>query len=145
MFLGQFEPTIDDKGRITLPSRFREELADGAFITAGLDQNLVVMPTSRFEKIYAKINAMNPNDEIVRRYRRYTFARAAKVEFDSAGRFILPLNLREFAKLSNTSVVVGIGEEIEIWAPDLWKEQDQEMGDPDASTAGFEKIDLSIN
>jgi mraZ protein len=144
MFLGQFEHTIDEKGRITFPSRFREMLSDGAYVTTGLDKNLVVMTASHFNQLFERINSMNPNDPTVRRYRRFTFARAAKIEFDSAGRFIIPPVLREAAQLNNAAVVVGIGADIEIWAPELWAEQDKLMEDSENSTESFETLDLSI-
>jgi MraZ protein len=143
MFLGQHSNTIDEKGRITLPSRFRELLSDGAYITAGLDQNLIVMPASHFNQQYDRINAMNPNNPLVRKYRRFTFGRASKIEFDSVGRFIIPQNLRESANLTNSAIIVGIGEDIEIWSPNLWNEQDKIMEDPENSTSGFENLDLS--
>jgi MraZ protein len=143
MFLGQHTNTIDEKGRITLPSRFRELLSDGAYITVGLDQNLIVMPASHFIQQYERINSMNPNNPLVRNYRRFTFGRAAKIEFDSVGRFIIPQNLRESASLTNSAVIVGIGEDIEIWSPDLWAKQAEKLENPETSTSGFENLDLS--
>jgi MraZ protein len=144
MFLGQFEHTIDEKGRITFPSRFRELLSDGAYVTAGMDKNLLVMPSSHFNQLFERINSMNPNDPRVREYRRFTFSRAAKIEFDSAGRFIIPPVLRESAQLINAAVVVGVGTDIEIWAPELWAEQGKIMEDPEILTKSFESLDLSI-
>ena len=143
MFLGQHTNTIDEKGRITLPSRFRELLSDGAYITVGLDQNLIVMPASHFIQQYERINSMNPNNPLVRNYRRFTFGRAAKIDFDSVGRFIIPQNLRESASLTNSAVIVGIGEDIEIWSPDLWAKQAENLENPETSTSGFENLDLS--
>ena len=144
MFLGQFEHTIDEKGRITFPSRFRELLSDGAYVTAGLDKNLLVMTTSRFNQLFEHINSMNSGDPRVREYRRFTFSRAAKIEFDSAGRFIIPPVLREAAQLVNAAVVVGVGTDIEIWSQELWEAQDKIMDEPENSTKTFESLDLSL-
>jgi MraZ protein len=144
MFLGQFEHTIDEKGRITFPSRFRELLSEGAYVMAGLDKNLLVMPTSHFTELAERINSMNSSDPSVRNYRRFIFPRAAKIEFDSAGRFIIPPVLRESAQLISAAVVIGVGTDIEIWAPELWQEQNNLMEDPENSTKSFESLDLSI-
>jgi MraZ protein len=145
MFLGQFEHTIDEKGRITFPSRFRELLSEGAYVTLGFDQNLVVMTTSRWTLLYARINGMNSANPDIRNLRRFMFSHAAKIDFDSAGRFIIPPVLREAAHLNDAAMVVGVGDDIEIWAPELWTEQDKVLENPEVSAKRFETLDLSLS
>jgi MraZ protein len=144
MFLGQYNHTIDDKGRITFPSRLRELLVDGAYITQGFDQNLVVMTSVRWNLLYERINKMNMTDPELRNLRRFMFAMAAKVEFDSAGRFIIPQALKDIAHLDGNAVVVGVGDDIEIWAPEFWEEQKRKLDDPAANAQRFNTLDLSL-
>jgi len=144
MFLGQYNHTIDEKGRITFPSRLRELLVDGAYITQGFDQNLVVMTSIRWNLLYERINKMNMTDPELRNLRRFMFAMAAKVEFDSAGRFIIPQALKDIAHLDGNAVVVGVGDDIEIWAPELWEEQKRKLDDPAANAQRFNTLDLSL-
>jgi MraZ protein len=145
MFLGQYNHTIDEKGRITFPSRLRELLVDGAYITQGFDQNLVVMTSARWQLLYERINKMNMADPEFRSLRRFMFSMAAKVEFDNAGRFIIPQALKEVARLDGNAVVVGVGDDIEIWAPELWEEQTPKLDDPVANTQRFNTLDLSLS
>lgn len=145
MFLGQYRHTIDDKSRITFPSRLRELLIDGAYITQGFDQNLIVMTTARWNLLYERINKMNMTNPDFRSLRRFMFSLAAKVEFDSAGRFIIPQALKDVAHLDGEAVIVGVGDDIEIWSPDLWDSQIQKMEDPAASSQRFDTLDLSLS
>lgn len=145
MFLGQYNHTIDEKGRITFPSRFRELLVDGAYITQGFDQNLVVMTSARWDLLYERINKMNMTNPDFRSLRRFMFSLAAKVEFDNAGRFIIPQALKEVAHLDGTAIVVGVGDDIEIWAPELWSGQKNKMEDQEATTQRFNTLDLSLS
>jgi MraZ protein len=144
MFLGQYHHTIDEKGRVTFPSRFRELLVDGAYVTKGFDQNLTVMTTARFNLLYERINKMNMTDPNFRSLRRFMFSMAAKVDFDAAGRFLIPQALKEAAHLNGEAVVVGVGDDIEIWDPELWNEQINKMDDPEATSQRFDTLDLSL-
>jgi MraZ protein len=144
MFLGQYNHTIDEKGRITLPSRLRELLGDGAYITQGFDQNLLVMTSARFDLLSERIKKMNMADPDLRSLRRFMFSQAGKVDFDNAGRFIIPAALKEIACLENNAVVVGVGDDIEIWSPELWEEQKNKMKDPVANAQRFNTLDLSF-
>lgn len=145
MFLGQFEHTIDEKGRITFPSRFRELLADGAYLTRGFDQNLTIMTVSRFDKLSNLINNMNSLDSKVRDLQYFIFGNAVKVEFDSAGRFLIPQYLRELAHINGVAAVVGNYETIDIWAPELWAGHTQKFENPEMVTEAFSGLDLSLS
>jgi MraZ protein len=144
MFLGQYNHTIDEKGRITFPSRLRELLADGAYITQGFDKNLLVMPSARWNAFSERIMKMNMADPAARKLKRRMFAPAAKIDFDAAGRFIIQPELREYAGMANDVVIVGVGEDIEIWAPELWKEQKTALDDPETTAESFSTLDLSF-
>ena len=145
MFLGRYEHTIDEKGRITFPSRFREMLSEGAFVTLGFDQNLIVMSSPRWNQLCDRIKKMSMTDPNARALQRFMFSQAAQIELDSAGRFILPPVLRKNAQLTSSAVYVGIGDDIEIWAPELLAEQDKAMENPTLTAKRFETLDLSLS
>ena len=144
MFLNHYEHSIDEKGRITIPARYRDQLQGGAFLTKGFDQNLTIYPSARFHAILERLNHMNSMDPAIRALKRWFLSNAAEVEFDRAGRFIIPQNLREEAGLNGDAMVVGIGEEIEIWSPANWKLQNEQVATPDFKEKQFASLDLSI-
>ena len=109
MFLGQYQHSIDDKGRLMVPARFRELLAEGAFIPQGFDKCLMVMTDAYFKEVYERINAMNLTDPTARILRRMLLANAYPVEVDKVGRILVPSSLREFAALNGNSVIAGQG------------------------------------
>ena len=145
MFLGYYEHSIDEKGRLTIPARFRELLVDGAFITQGFDQNLVVMPSSNFEKMYAKVNTMSMTNPAARQLRRLVFAHADRVDLDKAGRILIPQFLRDSGKLDANAIIVGVGDNFEIWNPELWSLKDEKLQNPDDDPELFANLDLSMD
>ncbi|MDR3575929.1 MAG: division/cell wall cluster transcriptional repressor MraZ [Anaerolineaceae bacterium] len=144
MFLGQYEHIIDEKGRMTIPSRFRELLADGAYITQGFDQNLIVLTTSSFNSIYERVNQMSVTDPNARQLRRLMFSRADHVDFDKAGRILIPQFLRQANCLENGAMVVGVGNYFEIWSPELWKRQNDLLQDAESNNQRFAALDLPL-
>jgi MraZ protein len=144
MFLGQYEHSIDEKGRMTIPARFRELLENGAYITRGFEHNLVVWPAALFEQVFTRVNQISMTDPAGRDFKRLIFSRADRVEIDRAGRILIPQFLREAASLDTTAVVVGVGNNFEIWTPTLWAEQDARLQDPQANATHFANLDLSL-
>ncbi len=144
MFTGQFEHTIDEKGRITFPSRFRELLSDGAYLTLGLDMNLTIMPSNKFDEISAAISSMNTIDSKVRDLKSFLFGNAIKIEFDAAGRFVIPQYLREFAGIQNVVEVVGNNTNIDLFSPERWAEKQNKFKDPETLSKMFEGLNLSF-
>jgi MraZ protein len=144
MFLNHYDHSIDEKGRITIPAKYRDQLQGGAFLTKGFDQNLTIYPSARFQAFLDRLNHMNSMDPAIRQLKRWFLANAAEIEFDRAGRFIIPQYLRDEAGLNGAAVVVGIGEEIEIWSPSNWKAQNDMVSEPDFKEKQFASLDLSI-
>ena len=144
MFLGQYEHAIDDKGRVTIPARYRELLVDGAYITLGFDQNLIVLTPLIFDQISQRVNLMNMADPLARQLRRLIFSNAERVEADKLGRILIPSFLRQSAQLDTGAVVVGVGSHFEIWAPDLWNRQSETLRDAEANQQRFSVLDLTI-
>jgi MraZ protein len=144
MFLGHFQHTLDDKGRLMIPARFRELLEDGAFITQGFDKCLMVMTDTYFKQVYERIEAMNLADPTARLLRRLILSNAYPVEVDKVGRILLPQNLRAFLGIENGELIVaGQGEYFEVWTPALWNDQMTQVQDTEANNARFSTLDLS--
>lgn len=122
MFLGEYTHTIDDKGRVTIPARFRAELAAGLVVTRGFDQNLMVYPVGEWQEMAERVASRPVSDEGVRAFRRRIFAGAADLEPDRQGRIILPQYLREFAAINGDVVIAGMYDYIELWNADAWKD-----------------------
>jgi MraZ protein len=142
MFLGQFQHTLDEKGRLTVPARFRELLDGGAYITQGLDQCLVVMTSPSFNHTIANLSAMNMADPNARLLRRVILSNAFSIEVDKAGRVLVPQLLREYAQLESDAIVAGQGDYFEIWNPSAWNDQMKQIQDAQANYERFSALNL---
>ena len=136
MFLGEHQHTIDPKGRVVLPSRFRDDLAKGCFITKGQDRCLFVFTPQQWEQEVERIRALPRTDRRLRNYARVFFAGALDQKLDKQGRIQVPASLREYAGLEKDVFVVGVGERVEIWDASTWTEV---TGDADAEYADIEE------
>ncbi len=143
MFLGQYQHTLDDKGRLMIPARFRELLEGGAFVTQGFDRCLMVLTEPYFKQVYDNVNTMNLADPNARLLRRLIFANAYPVEVDKVGRVLVPQNLRQFAGLNGEAIVAGQGDYFEVWTPAAWDEQMKRIQDTEANNQRFSTLDLS--
>ena len=142
MFLGRYEHSIDEKGRLTIPARYRELLEEGAYVTQGFDHNLIVHPVASFEAIYAKVDQLAFTDPVARQLKRFIFSTAERCEIDKAGRILLPQFLREKASLDGSAVIVGAGAYFEIWSQSSWAQQNESLQDTDAATQRFAALSL---
>jgi MraZ protein len=142
MFLGQYVHSFDDKSRLTIPAKFREEVAEGAFVVQGLDRNLMVLTPAAFEIVYQRIMAMNFADPTARLLRRIILGNASQLDVDKSGRILLPQPLREFAELKAEAVLVGQGDYFEIWAPPSWQKQTGQIQDAETNAQRFAALDL---
>ncbi len=117
MFVGTYQHTIDDKGRLTLPAKWRSELAGGVVVTRGVDKCLYILPRSRFEAMAKEIDEQGLERADARAWSRHFTGKATDVEADKQGRIVIPQNLREFAGLDGDVTVVGVVSRIEVWDP----------------------------
>lgn len=122
MFFGSYHHSIDDKGRLTLPAKWRSDLAGGVVVTRGLDDCLFVFPKGKFDNIASEIDQQGIELGDVREWARYFFGMATDVETDKQGRVLIPQNLRDFARLEGEVVVVGVASRIEVWNPQCYKD-----------------------
>src|SRR5262245_25585194 len=144
MFLGQYQHSLDDKGRLMIPARYRDLLAPGAFITQGFDRCLMVMTESHFNEMYAILNSLNMADQSARQLRRLIRSSASSVEVDAVGRILMPQNLRKFLGATNGELVlVGQGDYFEVWTPTEWKSQVDNLQDVEANAQRFATLNFS--
>ena len=121
MFMGEYNHTVDAKGRLIVPSKFRDQLGDEFVVTKGMDGCLFVFDNSEWQAFEAKLRSLPMIDKEARQFTRYFLAGAASLEVDKQGRILLPAVLREFADITKDAVLVGVGNRVEIWSKDRWE------------------------
>ncbi len=121
MFIGEYRHTIDEKGRMAIPIRFRSALAQGAVITRGLDRSLFLYPRKEWDKLADKLASLPLGQADTRAFARLMLAGAMEVEVDGSGRALLPEYLRQYAGLRKDVVVAGLYNRLEIWDEATWK------------------------
>lgn len=122
MLLGTHTPKLDDKGRLFLPAKFRDELSDGVVITRGQERCLYVFPAKEFGSIMEKLRQAPASVKDARDYMRVMLSGASDETVDKQGRVSLPALLRQYAGLSKELVIIGVGSRAEIWDAEAWSE-----------------------
>jgi MraZ protein len=142
MFLGAFVHTIDGKGRLTVPAKFRADLAAGLVVTRGIDRCLAVYPMEEWERLAEKVSALPMTDRRARAFRRLVFADAADAIPDKQGRVLIPPRLREYAGLDGDVVVTGLDTFIEVWNPGSWDEERGRVEAEDVDVEGWAALGI---
>ena len=122
MFMGEYSHTIDTKGRLIIPSKFREELGETFVVTKGLDGCLFVFSDEEWKAFEIKLKSLPLTNKTARQFARFFVAGATPCELDKQGRILLPATLREFAGLEKDVVLTGMLNRIEIWSKEKWNE-----------------------
>ncbi len=122
MFLGTHTPRLDEKGRLILPAKFRDELAGGVVITKGQERCLYVFPMPEFQRIAGQLREQPVTHKAARAYGRVFFASAHDEVPDKQGRVTIPAHLREYAALNRELVVIGASTRVEIWDKQSWEQ-----------------------
>ncbi len=121
MFIGEYQATIDEKGRISIPSKFRDQLKTKIVITRGLDYSLFLYTVDEWKKLAEKLASLPISTANSRAFSRLMLAGAMDCSIDKHGRVIMPGYLKEFAKINKKIVFAGLYNRVEIWSEDLWK------------------------
>ncbi len=122
MFIGEFQHTLDPKGRLIIPAKFREDLGYEFVITKGLDGCLFVYPKSEWAVMENKMKALPLTNKKARTFKRFFFSGASECTLDRQGRVLIPGNLREYAGLTKDVVLAGVTTHLEIWDRNMWDE-----------------------
>lgn len=125
MFMGEFQHTIDTKGRLFMPARFREDLGDRFVLTKGLDGCLFVYPLKEWSALEQKIRSLPVTMKDARAFSRFLFAGATECEVDKQGRILVPANLREYAGLDKETMIIGVSSRVEVWSASRWQEYNE--------------------
>lgn len=145
MFMGEYNHTIDAKGRLIVPAKFREILGDNFIVTKGLDGCLFAYPNDEWTRFEEKLKSLPLTNKNARQFTRFFLAGAAACEVDKQGRILLPQVLREFASLEKDVVLVGVASRIEIWSRERWDESMNTYdGDMDEVAENMESLGFSI-
>jgi MraZ protein len=143
MFLGEFVHTVDEKGRLTIPAKYRGQLAAGVVITRGIERCLWLYPEDEFKELADQISAPSMTRTEAREFRREIFGGASDSVPDKQGRIHLPPYLRGYAHIDNQAVIVGLYDHCEIWNPELWQErQERSHNDIARRSEQFSGLDI---
>lgn len=143
MFMSEYNHTIDAKGRLIIPSKFRDELGEEFVVSRGLDACLYIYAKAVWEEVEKSLSELSMLNKNSRQIARYMLAGAAEVEFDKQGRILVPTNLREHAKLNKDVVLVGMGRRIEIWDKDQYENESADI-DMDSITENLDAVGIQL-
>lgn len=127
MFLGRFEHSVDNKGRVAVPSRFRGQLTGELILTRGNDRCLYLFTEEAWEPLASKLNDLPTGDADARNLRRAVFSAAEPVEIDKQGRIMIPDHLRQYAGIQDNVCIIGLGNYVEVWDQKSWVELDSRI------------------
>ena len=120
MFIGEYQASIDEKGRISVPAKFRAELKKKVVVTRGLDNSLFLYSMEEWKKLAEKLSGLPIATANTRAFSRLMLAGAMDCEIDKQGRIIIPTYLKDFAKIGKRAIIAGLYNRIEIWSEELW-------------------------
>ncbi len=143
MLYGEYEHAIDDKGRVTVPAKFRARLDGGLVVTKGIDPCLWLYPADVWAELAQEINSLPVTDPKAREFKRQAFGGASHSVPDRQGRVILPPYLREYADIDNQAVIIGLFDHCEIWSPNRWRDRQlRSDNNPEERAAQFASLGI---
>ncbi|HEY4544654.1 MAG TPA: division/cell wall cluster transcriptional repressor MraZ [Tissierellaceae bacterium] len=122
MLIGEYQHTIDSKGRMIIPSKLRESLGESFVVTKGLDSCLFMYPKDEWNIIENKLKELPLTNKDARAFIRFFFSGASEVSIDKQGRILVPSNLREHAKLNKDAIIIGVATRVEVWSKEQWED-----------------------
>ena len=126
MLIGEYEHSLDTKGRLIMPAKLRQDIGEKFIITKGLDGCLFVFSQNEWLNFETKLKSLPLSDKNARNFVRFFLSGATECEIDKQGRFLIPTNLRETASLQKEVVIIGVGTRIEIWDKEKWNSYNDE-------------------
>ncbi len=121
IFTGEYQHTLDQKGRVIIPARLREGLGDSFIITRGLDGCIFVYHRDEWSRIEQKVKELPLTRSDARAFARYLFSGAAEVEIDRQGRVLIPQGLRDYAAIEKEVMIIGVSNRVEVWSEEAWR------------------------
>jgi len=142
VFTGEYRHSVDDKGRIAVPAKFRAQLAGGAVVSRWLDACLAIHTREGWDALAAKVAGLPISDSGSRLFQRFVFAGAFEADLDRQGRVVVPAYLREMAGLEDEAVIVGSRDHAEIWSPARWNDYRRALEDPDSLAKALDGLGI---
>ena len=127
MLIGEYEHTLDAKGRISMPAKLRRDMGEAFIVTKGLDGCLFAFSSEEWKNFETKLKSLPVSDKNARNFVRFFLAGATECELDKQGRFLIPNNLRQSADLEKIAIIIGVGTRLEIWNKEKWLARDKEI------------------
>ena len=127
MLIGEYEHSLDTKGRLIMPAKLREDMGEKFIVTKGLDGCLFAFSQNEWLNFEQKLKSLPLSDKNARNFVRFFLSGATECELDKQGRFLISSNLREVAKLEKETIIIGVGTRLEIWNKDIWKSCDENI------------------
>lgn len=143
MFLGEYEHSVDAKGRVAIPAKFRLQVETGLVVTRGFEHCLFAYPMQEWEQLSQRVSSLPLGQPQARQLRRLLFANAFDTELDKQGRILLPGALREYAGIGELAVIAGMNTYFEIWSQEAWAGEQASLAEDAAAIAGT-MADLGI-
>lgn len=125
MFMGEYQHSVDEKGRMIIPAKFRDTLGTTFVMTRGLDNCLFIYPMDEWKVLEQKLKSLPLMKSDARAFTRFFFSGATECELDKQGRVNIPGNLRDHAKLDASAVVIGVSNRVEVWSKEIWEQYAQ--------------------
>ncbi len=144
MFMGEFSHSLDAKGRLIMPAKYREQLGEKFVVTKGTEKCLSVYSMEEWQDIEKSFREILRTGKVARQFARSFFAGAAEIEIDKQGRILIPQNLKEYADLKKDVVLAGVMNRIEIWDKDNWEETNA-LDDENMETIIEQMAELGLN
>ena len=144
MFMGEYNHTVDAKGRLIVPSKFREQLGDEFVVTKGLDSCLYVFENKEWAALEEKLHALPLTNASARKITRFMLSGAVLCETDKQGRILIPSNLREYAGIEKDAFLLGMGSRIEIWSSARWDEEQKAEGNVDEIAGSLDGLGFGL-
>ncbi len=129
MFLGDYQHTLDAKGRVSLPAKFRQDMTGKLVVAKGFEDCLYVYPAEEYSRFVERLTSIDDFDPRYRKVRRFFTSGAVETELDSAGRISVPTHLRDYARLTKDVAITGNGDRIEVWDAETWAGYSGETAD----------------
>ena len=140
--LGESQHTIDNKGRLIIPAKFREELGDSFVVTKGLDSCLFVYPNSEWRIFEEKLRSLPITNSNARKFVRFFLAGAVECNVDKQGRILIPNNLRTYSGLDKDVILIGVTNRVEIWSKDNWDDYNNEAFDASELAENMQELGI---
>ena len=143
MLIGLHTRILDTMNQLPMPAEFGNQFTEGLYITQGFDRNVMLLTKSAFEKVYERVTSLNLADPLARILLRMILGTAYQTKVEPDGFISIPGMLKEFAQLSDEVILVGLGDYVEVWSPEFWTRQVEQLVNADVNVSRFSSLIIS--